>query len=426
MQKLIKALTYLSALQSLLPFLKPSDRSMKTLLWIPKLIAGAIAPINAIICGLGALVGLLRRDWKLASLGLMGAGLAAKFIEEVPDSQSQFEVAFGSAWEQQIPKELAPHLMPVRFSLPAQSPENFKLKQNLVIGRSPQNGKDLLADLWLPASETQRSGLGLIYAHGSGWRVGDKDMGTRPFFQRLASQGHVILDVAYTLWPTAGIPTMVTEINLATLWMKEHASSYEINPKKIVLIGGSAGAHLVLLAAYAPDEVAFQPAGENIDTTVGGVVAYYPPVDLLAMQTRLEEYTTQSTPKLVEKTADRMIQILFQIDNSPSEKGSHQDMITELLGGTAAEIPKTYQLLSPIYHADGNCPPTMLLQGADDVFDLAAGVRDLQTKLKEANVPVVWVEFPHTEHAFDLFFPQISPVAQAATYDVERFLAMLI
>jgi acetyl esterase/lipase len=68
----------------------------------------------------------------------------------------------------------------------------------------------------------------------------------------------------------------------------------------------------------------------------------------------------------------------------------------------------------------------LLLQGADDLFDLAPGVRDLQAKLMEANVPVVWIEFPHTEHGFDLLVPQISPVAQAATYDVERFLAMLI
>jgi acetyl esterase/lipase len=66
------------------------------------------------------------------------------------------------------------------------------------------------------------------------------------------------------------------------------------------------------------------------------------------------------------------------------------------------------------------------LQGTDDVFDLAPGVRELHAKLSEAQVPVVYVEFPHTEHAFDLMAPQISPVAQAAYYDVERFLAMLI
>jgi hypothetical protein len=35
------------------------------------------------------------------------------------------------------------------------------------------------------------------------------------------------------------------------------------------------------------------------------------------------------------------------------------------------------------------------------------------------------VEFPHSEHAFDLIFPQINPASQAALQDVERFLAMM-
>ena len=140
----------------------------------------------------------------------------------------------------------------------------------------------------------------------------------------------------------------------------------------------------------------------------------------------------QSNPLLglLEKAADGMMQALFQLDNRLIKEGdedqSHEDMLAEMLGGTPREIPDTYKLLSPIYHVDDKSPPTLLLQGADDVFDLAPGVRGLQAKLKEANVPVVWVEFPNTEHAFDLMVPQISPVAQAATYDVERFLAMLI
>jgi hypothetical protein len=35
------------------------------------------------------------------------------------------------------------------------------------------------------------------------------------------------------------------------------------------------------------------------------------------------------------------------------------------------------------------------------------------------------VEFPRTDHAFDLVLPQVSPAAQAAVYDVERFLALM-
>jgi hypothetical protein len=35
------------------------------------------------------------------------------------------------------------------------------------------------------------------------------------------------------------------------------------------------------------------------------------------------------------------------------------------------------------------------------------------------------VEFPRTDHAFDMFLPGFSPAAQAAMYDVDRFLALL-
>jgi hypothetical protein len=38
---------------------------------------------------------------------------------------------------------------------------------------------------------------------------------------------------------------------------------------------------------------------------------------------------------------------------------------------------------------------------------------------------ILHVEYPQTEHAFDLILPQISPPAQAALYETERFLALL-
>jgi acetyl esterase/lipase len=49
----------------------------------------------------------------------------------------------------------------------------------------------------------------------------------------------------------------------------------------------------------------------------------------------------------------------------------------------------------------------------------------LDEKLRAAGTPVVYVEYPQTEHGFDLIFPQVSPPAQAALYETERFLALL-
>lgn len=53
-----------------------------------------------------------------------------------------------------------------------------------------------------------------------------------------------------------------------------------------------------------------------------------------------------------------------------------------------------------------------------------ASARELQRALATAGVPVIYVEYPWTEHAFDLMYPPLAnPAAKAALYDVERFLA---
>jgi acetyl esterase/lipase len=266
--------------------------------------------------------------------------------------------------------------------------------------------------------------LGVIYAHGSGWRVGDKDLFTRTFFRRLAAQGHLVLDLAYSLWPTAGLPAMVTEVNQAILWLKENGPAYGVNPDRIVLMGGSAGGHLALMAAYTPGHPAFRPPGTDGDTSVHGVIAFYPPVDLLACQDEASSSRPPS-PGLVDRIAEAILQRLFEVKDGDGGKWQVDSFFPEMLGGTAAEIPDTYRLLSPIYHVGAHCPPTLLLQGSDDVFGLTSGVRRLDERLRAAGVPSVLLEFPHTEHGFDLLLPEISPPARAATRAVEQFLAWL-
>ena len=96
-----------------------------------------------------------------------------------------------------------------------------------------------------------------------------------------------------------------------------------------------------------------------------------------------------------------------------------------IIGANPEEDPELYQLLSPIYHAGPHCPPTLILQGSDDCLVSAKTVRKMHQILQAEGVPSVMVEFPHTEHGFDLVFPQVSPVAQAALFDVEHFLALL-
>jgi acetyl esterase/lipase len=71
-----------------------------------------------------------------------------------------------------------------------------------------------------------------------------------------------------------------------------------------------------------------------------------------------------------------------------------------------------------------SCPPTLMFQGTHDAVVPLDAARKLAHALDAAGVPVVYVEFPWTEHAFDLMYPPLAnPAARAALYDVERFLA---
>jgi len=388
-------------------------------------VAGALSPLLGIIGGVGALLGLVRRDGKVMAAGLLGAGLVARYLRDIPTAEGQFEAAFGPDWAERLPEALRAR----RGPWPARAPQGAQVQRNLVYGQDPGSGKALRADLWLPGPGTAPSGLGAIYAHGSGWRVGAKDLGTRPFFRRLTNQGHVVLDIDYTLWPEADVATMVREVKQAILWLKENGPAHSVDPGRIVLMGGSAGAHLALLAAYEPDHPAFQPAPDAGDTAVCGVVAFYPPVDFLDL-TAHREAPVPSAPGVLGRTAEAMMGRIFML-HAPDVVAAYgaevdlENSLPALLGGSPDEIPETYRLLSPLYHVGDHCPPTLLLQGSDDVFGLTPGVRRLYAALQEVGVPSLLVEFPHCDHAFDLVLPQLSPVAQVATRDVERFLALL-
>ena len=95
------------------------------------------------------------------------------------------------------------------------------------------------------------------------------------------------------------------------------------------------------------------------------------------------------------------------------------------MGGTPDQVPERYALCSPVSHVKPGLPPTLLIQGDDDLVTLASATQKLAVKLKAAGVPVVTLFFPHITHGFDLAFPALSPAAQRALFETERFLAVL-
>ena len=224
-----------------------------------------------------------------------------------------------------------------------------------------------------------------------------------------------MMDVAYRLCPKVNIYGMIGDVKRAIAWMKANASCYGVDPDKIVLGGGSAGCHLALLAAYAPQHPDLTPADvKDADLCACGVLSYYGPTDLLAC------YEHENQGKLIDLPPVP----IGDPDHTPSKDDVGR--IDTLLGGHPQDVPHIYELASPITHVHPGCPPTLLTQGEQDFLVPVTATCALYSKLVESGVLAINVVYPWTDHAFDLLWPQVSPPAQSALYDVDPFLALLV
>ncbi len=427
--RLLTIFFFVNALASVILHLHPQRGFTSLLIWVPKVLAATFAPVLTFINLMAIALGFLRREWRWSLSGMVGAGLSMHYFYQIQRPSPGFDEVFGPKWRMRVPTHLRPSLFPHgRWTRLLRAPRRVQREMDVVIGKSPTTGKDLLANIWLPPEEVSSNRAAIIYVHGGAWIYGDKDDTQRPTFRHLAGQGYLVMDVAYTLWPDSDLPHMVQEVKQAILWLKRHSKRYGIDPERITLSGASAGGHLALLAAYTPSHPAFQPPDDDGDASVRSAIVFYPPVDFRAMYNDMESvFGDFMRDRRVTFLANRAADALKKMGYIPETYQVRGDLniIRHMLGGSPDEIPQVYELLSPIHHVDPQDPPTLIFQGEDDFFRLAPSLRELHRKLKATGVPAIYLEFPYTPHGFDLFLPQISPVALRSFQEMDRFLFLI-
>jgi acetyl esterase/lipase len=85
-----------------------------------------------------------------------------------------------------------------------------------------------------------------IWIHGGGWHSGDKkEVGSKP--QAFVDRGFVFVSINYRLWPSVTIRQIAEDVAKAIRWTHEHAAEYGGDPKRLIVMGHSAGAQLAAL-----------------------------------------------------------------------------------------------------------------------------------------------------------------------------------
>lgn len=100
-------------------------------------------------------------------------------------------------------------------------------------------------DLYLPTDSGPHALL--IYFHGGGWEHGSKEM-IVPTVLPYLEMGFAVANVEYRLTREAPAPAAVEDARCAVRWLAEHAEHYHLDTTRFVTSGGSAGAHLALMA----------------------------------------------------------------------------------------------------------------------------------------------------------------------------------
>ncbi|MFM5886524.1 MAG: alpha/beta hydrolase [Novosphingobium sp.] len=138
-------------------------------------------------------------------------------------------------------------------------------KQTLAYGRDPLQRLD-----FYPAQNVQGPAPLVIFVHGGGWKRGSKDTADGGWkAPHYTAAGYAYASINYRLVPDATVEQQGADVAAALKLLLGRAAALGIDRGKVVLMGHSAGAHLVALVGT--DEQYLRGAGLSFRDLAGVV-----------------------------------------------------------------------------------------------------------------------------------------------------------
>jgi acetyl esterase/lipase len=194
------------------------------------------------------------------------------------------------------------------------------------------DGETLTLDLYdSPATSGPKPVAVLV--RGGAFTFGDKGEFARHALD-LAADGFLVVEPQYRLAPEWTFPAALVDVKAAIEWVRSEGEGYGADTTRVVGVGHSAGANLVVLAALTADEPGFEPelypgASSRLSAAVGYAGVY----DFRSLD---------------------------------AATGEGERFHRQYLGGGPDDEPAAYDLASPVAQVDTDAPPTLLLHGTED------------------------------------------------------------
>jgi arylformamidase len=198
----------------------------------------------------------------------------------------------------------------------------------------------------------------VFWIHGGGWQTGDKsDVQLKP--RAFTDQGFVFVSTNYRLLPHVDMGTIVRDIARSIRWVHDHIAEYGGDPRRLLVMGHSAGAQLAALVCT--DDRYLKAEGLSPAIIKGCV-----PVD----------GDTYDVPAIIETAETRR-----RVHGLPQATYGHREKF--------GDDPAKHRDLSAVTHVarDKGIPPFLIMHVAEHP-DTGAQAQRLAGVLKGAGVPV--------------------------------------
>ncbi len=252
-------------------------------------------------------------------------------------------------------------LLPGREAV-AQSPGGSTVEMAIKFGEP--KGIPLYLDAYQPAGAGPFGAV--ILVHGGGWQFGERE-NLAEVARYLADHGFAAFTVDYRRSNREGAhynpyPAAVQDIRRAIRWVRAHADTYHVDPKRLGLLGSSAGGQLVSLVGMQGR------GGLDSGVRVKAVVAWSGPQDM------------------VELERDGIARARTAVE-----------AFTNCTAGLPACEPILKEV-SPLTYVDPSDPPLFFANGTHELVPLP-GAEEMDAALTAAGVPHQLVVVPGSRHA---------------------------
>lgn len=273
-------------------------------------------------------------------------------------------------------------------------PVNVRVVRDLTYTR--YGTRCLKLDLYLPAKAPKQAAPVVVLVHGGGWNAGYRSEFV-PLALGLAQRGYAAATISYRLGSEAPYPAAVDDARAAVRWVRRHAARYRIDPQRIALAGGSAGAQIATLAGLTADLDPFDPHARN--WTVSSAVQAIVNIDGLV------DFTTEESRR------------------HDSEPGKPPSAAAAWLGGRYTENARVWHEASPSRYVRRGMPPILFIGSSQVRFQSGRDEMVARMAARQALARVLLL--PDTPHTFWLFDPWLQPTVDGTAGFLDETLGYL-